>query len=104
MASLLKRKSEKTGKTLWTVQVSLDKQGRRRPTIPLRNLTKMQATTAKGYIESLASSNALAFRWTGQLQIGSPASGAIYGGDWLRWGCANHRSKLSRSRNHWKPR
>ncbi len=56
MASLLKRKSEKTGKTLWTVQVSLDKQGRRRPTIPLRNLTKAQATTAKGYIESLASS------------------------------------------------
>ena len=56
MATLLKRKSKKSGRWLWMVQVALDRQGRRRPTIALRGLTKAQATTAKGYIESLAAS------------------------------------------------
>jgi integrase len=56
VATLLKRKSKKTGRWLWMVQVSLDRQGRRRPTITFRGLTKAQATTAKGCIESLAAS------------------------------------------------
>src|SRR4051794_7806665 len=56
MATLLKRKSKVTGKTLWTVQVAVDRQGRRRPTIPLGTLSKSNATTAKTYIESLVAS------------------------------------------------
>lgn len=51
MATLLKRKSKKTGKMLWTVQVVL---GRRRPCVPLGNMTKAQAGEAKGHIERLA--------------------------------------------------
>lgn len=53
MATLLKRKSKKTGKTLWTVQVVLTRS--KRPCVPLGEVTKAQAQQAKGYIESLAS-------------------------------------------------
>jgi integrase len=56
MASLMSRKSDKTGKLLWRVQVSVDRDGRKRPTVPLGNLTKAKAETIKGYIESLAAS------------------------------------------------
>ncbi len=71
MATLLKRKSKKSGKTLWTVQVALDKQGRRRPTIPLGGLSKTNATTAKNYIQSLATSK----------RAGLPIDGPV--ADWL---------------------
>lgn len=71
MATLLKRKSKKTGKTLWTVQVALDKQGRRRPTISLGSLSKSNASTAKNYIQSLAASK----------RAGLPIDGPV--ADWL---------------------
>src|SRR5262245_30370750 len=50
MATLLKRKSKKTGKMLYTVQFTL---GRRRPCVPLGSLTKAQAGEVKGHIERL---------------------------------------------------
>src|SRR4051812_17287971 len=51
MAALLKSKSKKTGKPLWTVQVN---ELRGRPTIPLGSLNKQEATEIKGHIERLA--------------------------------------------------
>ena len=71
MATLLKRKSKLTGKTLWTVQVTLDRQGRRRPTIPLGTLSKSNAVTAANNIQSLATSR----------RAGLPIDGPI--ADWL---------------------
>jgi integrase len=53
MATLIKRKSKVSGKTLWTVQVVLTRS--KRPCVPLGEVTKSQALQAKGYIESLAS-------------------------------------------------
>src|SRR5262245_16650747 len=70
MATLLKRKSKKSGKTLYTVQVVLNR--RRRTCVPLGDVTKAQALEAKGYIERLASSR------RGNLTI--PATTA----EWLR--------------------
>ena len=51
MATLLVRKSKKTGTMLYTVQFVM---GRRRPCVPLGNVTKAQAQQVKGYIESLS--------------------------------------------------
>ena len=52
MATLNKRKSKRTGKTLYTVQIVVNG---RRPCIPLGELTKAQAGEAKGHIERLGS-------------------------------------------------
>src|SRR3954464_12108481 len=71
MATLLKRKSKVTGKLLWTVQVSLDRQGKQRPTIALGNLSKANATTAANNIQSLAASK----------RAGLPMDGPV--ADWL---------------------
>ncbi len=50
MATLLARKSKKTGKTLFTVQFVL---GHQRPCVPLGSVTKAQAGEVKGHIERL---------------------------------------------------